>query len=179
MRRATSVPMWSRTVRPRGGSLHPSMPGTSTRWPLEETGRNSVSPWTRPRMISCTGARYSLRQRPDGLGASAGALFGNRGDDVEEQGADALQVRLEEPEHLGLGHRLHAADALDAGVVVGDEGDGGVTHAELPGQVGLGVLGHVDDVEALAAVPAGLGPAREAGPLDDDHRARRVDGDAR
>ena len=32
----------------RSGSSMPSRAGTSTRCPLEEIGRNSVRPWTRP-----------------------------------------------------------------------------------------------------------------------------------
>ena len=37
--------------------------------------------------------------------------------------------------------------ALDADVAVGDQGQAGVAQAELAGQVGLGVLRHVDDVD--------------------------------
>src|SRR5258706_4426394 len=167
--------MWSMTVSPRGGSLHRSMAGMMTRWPLEETGRNSVSPWMRPRMISCTsygsqgppGAPGSIRQGADGFPALARAFGGDGGHHVEQQAPDPVEVGLEEAEHLGLGDRLDPR-TFHPRVVVGDEGDGGVADAQLPGQVGLGVLGHVDDLEALAAVPAGLRPGREAGALGHD-----------
>src|SRR5919198_742559 len=119
MSRATSVPMWSNTVSPRGGSSHPNMAGTMTRWPLEETGRNSVSPWMRPSTISCTSHRSEpyrtapvtsagSLQRPDSFSALAGPLVGDRPDHVEEKPADPVEIRLEEREHLGLGDRLDA-----------------------------------------------------------------------
>src|SRR5258708_39958387 len=106
--------MWSMTVSPRGGSLHPSRAGTMTRWPLEETGRNSVSPWMRPRMISCTsyrnqrrpGAPGSIRQGTDGFAAMARACGGDGGHHVEEQAPNPGEGGLEEDEHLGLGDRL-------------------------------------------------------------------------
>ena len=32
---------------------HPSAHGTRIKWPLLETGANSVIPWTMPRMMAC------------------------------------------------------------------------------------------------------------------------------
>src|SRR5688500_8254538 len=165
MMSATRVPMWSITVSPSEGSSQPSMTGTITRWPLEEIGRNSVSPWTRPRTISrttyrsepCPAGRVNSAgglQRPDSFSTFAGPLLRDRRDHVEEQRADAVEVGLEEAEHLGLGDGLRARFPFHTRVVVGDEGDGGVTDAQLPGQVRLGVLGHVDDLPPLVPVPA-------------------------
>ena len=70
------------------------------------------------------------------------------------------------------GDRLAVGVALDADVAVGDQGQAGVAQAQLAGQVGLGILGHVDDVHAGRRVPARLGPGREAGALDHHDRAR-------
>ena len=42
------MPSWITAVKPAPGSGQPSSAGTMRRWPLEEIGRNSVSPWTRP-----------------------------------------------------------------------------------------------------------------------------------
>ena len=63
---------------------------------------------------------------------------------------------------------------LDAGVVVGDERDARVVHAELAREVRLRILRHVDDVPALRAVPGRLGAGREARALHDDDRAALV-----
>src|SRR5687768_6300278 len=127
--------MWSITVRPNAGSSQPNRTGTMMRWPLEEIGRNSVRPWTSPRTISRTVYGSEL-QGPDSFSAFAGPLLRDRRDHVEEQRPDAVEVRLEEAEHLGLGDRLGARFPFHTRVVVGDEGDGGVTDAQLPGQVG-------------------------------------------
>ena len=77
--------------------------------------------------------------------------------------------------------------AVDAGVVVGHEGDARVRDAELGGEHGLGVAGHVDHVPSHRPEPAALGTGREPRPVDHDHRAavdhvgagapRRVDED--
>src|SRR5262245_16301246 len=55
---AMSVPMWRATskafsVDSESKSSQPNSQGTSRRWPLDEMGRNSVSPWTIPRMMAC------------------------------------------------------------------------------------------------------------------------------
>ena len=89
-----------------------------------------------------------------------------------------MQVLLEEREHLLLGNRWHPGVVLDAGVVVGDECDAGVVHAELAREVRLGVLRHVDDVPALRAVPTRLGARGKAGTRDHDDRSRVVHPDA-
>ncbi len=69
-----------------------------------------------------------------------------------------------------LGDRRHAGVVLDAGVVVGDERDARVVHAELAGEIRLGVLRHVDDVPTLRPVPTRLGARRE--PRSGDHHDR-------
>ena len=66
-----------------------------------------------------------------------------------------------------------AGIVFDAGVVVGDERDAGVVHAELAREVRLGILRHADDVPTLRAVPARLRARREARAVDHDDRARR------
>ena len=43
------VPSWITAVKAAPGSSQPASAGTIRRWPLEEIGRNSVSPWTTPR----------------------------------------------------------------------------------------------------------------------------------
>jgi hypothetical protein len=51
MSNATSVPTWSMTLNASDvmkGSCQPSRAGTMMRCPDDETGRNSVSPWTTP-----------------------------------------------------------------------------------------------------------------------------------
>ena len=63
---------------------------------------------------------------------------------------------------------------LDAGVVVGDERDAGVVHAELAREIRLGILRHVDDVPALRAVPGRLGARGEARALHDHDGAAFV-----
>ena len=75
---------------------------------------------------------------------------------------------LEEREHLGLVDRLLLADP---GVEVGDQRDGGVAEAQLAGQDGLGVAGHVDHGPARAGIALGLGAGGEPRPLDHDHGA--------
>src|SRR5207342_2858883 len=63
------------------------------------------------------------------------------------------------------------------GVVVRDEGDRAVGDRGLPGQDGLGVVGHVYHVPAHLAEPTGLGPRAEARALDHDDGPAVVDGD--
>ena len=50
---------------------------------------------------------------------------------------------------------------LHARVVVGDERDARVVHAELAREEGLGILRHVDHVPALAAETTPTPPVRE------------------
>src|SRR5215213_1577738 len=45
---AAIVPSWITAVNAAPGSCQPSRAGTIRRWPLLETGRNSVRPWTMP-----------------------------------------------------------------------------------------------------------------------------------
>src|SRR5215210_6164812 len=49
MRRAINEAAWSITSKVSPGSSQPSASGTSTRWPEDEIGMNSVRPWTAPR----------------------------------------------------------------------------------------------------------------------------------
>src|SRR5919106_6227008 len=155
MTTARSVPRWRSTSKVRDGLSQPRTAGTTTRCPLEEMGRNSVSPWSRPRKISWNMKSASVVTRPSGregaerLAAAALPLGRDGGDEVEEEDPDPVQIRREELEHLGLGDRHPRLVFPHAGVVVGDEGDGGVAHAQLPGEVGLRVLRHVDDLPTL------------------------------
>ena len=93
--------------------------------------------------------------------------------------AYAMDVVVEEAEHLLLRHRLDSGHPFEAGVVVGHERDPGVADVRLSGERRLGVLRHVDDVPPGAAVPGGLGTGREPRSLHDDDRAAVVHGDAR
>ena len=48
--REPRVARWTMTSKKSTGSRNPSRAWTTTRWPEEETGKNSVSPWTIPRV---------------------------------------------------------------------------------------------------------------------------------
>ncbi|CAM5443470.1 hypothetical protein SANTM175S_10763 [Streptomyces antimycoticus] len=50
MSTASSVPIWVIAVNAGPGSFQPANAAVSRRWALEEIGRNSVNPWTSPRM---------------------------------------------------------------------------------------------------------------------------------
>src|SRR4051812_9804017 len=52
MRTAAMVPSWTTAVNAAPGSSRPRKAGTIRRWAVLEIGRNSVSPWTMPRMIA-------------------------------------------------------------------------------------------------------------------------------
>ena len=63
------VPSWITAVNAAPGSSQPKKAGTIRRWPLEEIGRNSVSPCTIPRTIASialTGVRLFDHQRGRG-----------------------------------------------------------------------------------------------------------------
>ena len=131
------------------------------------------------------GAEHGVASRSDleagtleGGGAGAGALLGNARQEGEQEVLELGVVLLEHPHDLGVAHRLDPGHALQADVVVGDQRDVHVAELELAGEQGLGVAGHVDDLPAVALEPAGLGPGREAGALDDHHGAAVVGGDA-
>ena len=49
---ASIVPSWMTAVKSAPGSSQPTKAGTMRRWAVLETGRNSVSPWTIPRMMA-------------------------------------------------------------------------------------------------------------------------------
>jgi len=50
---AVSVPIWVIAVKAAPGSPPEGSSGPRIRrWALEEIGRNSVSPWTRPRIVA-------------------------------------------------------------------------------------------------------------------------------
>src|SRR5918998_2682389 len=49
---AAIVPSWMTAVNAAPGSSQPAKAGTIRRWPLLEIGKNSVSPWTRPRTMA-------------------------------------------------------------------------------------------------------------------------------
>src|SRR5439155_1603391 len=128
----------------------PARTGTATTRPTAaplSARERSAGSWTR-----CTSRSAALTVAP-----AARCLVDGR-HQVEEQVPDPVDIALEELEHLGLGHRLGSGLTLHAGVVVGDEGDGGVAQAQLPGQIGLGILGHVDDLPPLGPVPLRLRP---------------------
>src|SRR4029453_16106840 len=55
MSSATTVPRWTAASKARPWSGQPRSMGTRIRCPDEETGRNSVAPWTRPRTIAWRG----------------------------------------------------------------------------------------------------------------------------
>src|SRR5439155_12774272 len=77
-------------------------------------------------------------QRADRVGAAAAARLRRQvRQQLVKQRAQTVQVLLEEREHLLLGDRFHARVVLDSGVVVGDECDAGIVHAELAGEIGL------------------------------------------
>src|SRR3954447_836886 len=48
------VPSWMTAVNAAPGSDHPASFGTMSRCAELEIGRNSVSPWTMPRMVACS-----------------------------------------------------------------------------------------------------------------------------
>src|SRR5690625_2760600 len=84
MTTASSVPIWLTAVKAAPGSGQLKKAANTRRWALEETGRNSVSPWMRPRT---TASRMDtelsdFREGPaQGTGARPGALgsTGTRG----------------------------------------------------------------------------------------------------
>ena len=100
--------------------------------------------------------------------ARAAGRVRERADSRGEEAGQAVEVGAEEREDLLLPHSLAG---LGAGVHVGHERERRVALAHLPGQLGLGRAGHVDEVPALGGVVVRLGAGREARTFDDDHRA--------
>src|SRR6202008_2037351 len=68
--------------------------------------------------------------------------------------------------------------ALEAGVIIGDQGDVDITHGQLACQGDLRILGHIDDFPALSAEPLALGARGKTWALNNDHRAAIVNRDA-
>ena len=128
-----------------------------------------------PDVVGAGGMPVAARVRQHVAGAERVEVGRESPDHVQHHGADALRVLLEHREHVVGGHGLGALE--HPGVVVGDQGDVDDGHPELATQVGLGVLGHVDDLPAGVAEPLRLGLGREARALDHDDRAAVVDGD--
>src|SRR5207302_2592492 len=174
---ATSVPKWTATSNATVGAFHPRTNGTSCRWPLDETGMNSVSPWTRPRTSACS--RLTVSSVPDARAvqrgrAWAGPLGGKKRDDREQQVSQPRVVVVEDPDDFGNSHRRHT---FDADVVVGDERDVAVTDLQLARERCFRVLRHVDHVPAHLRVPVRLRARGEPGAFDHDDRSGLVDGD--
>src|SRR5260370_21817359 len=88
------------------------------------------------------------------VGAGAGAFGRKAFDDLEEQVAQAVQVRRECREHLLL---RDALPLFYPGVKVGDERERRVAEREFAGEHGLRVAGHADEGPPLAGVPLRLG----------------------
>ena len=85
----------------------------------------------------------------------------------------AFVVAGEDFHHFGVRHRLDAALAFETDVVVGDQRDVDVAHLEFAGEIGLRIVGHVDDLPAQAREPLRFRARRETRALDDDDRAGR------
>src|SRR4051794_27861444 len=58
MTTAAMVPSWITAVNDAPGSPQPKSSGTMRRWPLDDTGRNSVRPCTIPKMMA---SKYDIR----------------------------------------------------------------------------------------------------------------------
>src|SRR5436305_4566622 len=73
-----------------------------------------------------------------GFSAVTGAVDRDLRYGPEQQPSQPVEVVVEDLEDDLHGDGLDPVDALEAGVVVGDEADVAVTHAQLPGEDGLG-----------------------------------------
>ena len=73
-------------------------------------------------------------------------------------------------------HRVHRDRfvAVDAGVVVGDQGDRGIRDVRFGGEHGFGIPRHVHDVPAHLAEPQALGAGGEPWAVDHHHGAAVV-----
>src|SRR6266550_5642699 len=148
----------------------------STAWSLKKS--IGGPPWNLRR--EAPGAAVFYHTRLEARAAESGCaemFFGLRRDlreDREQQLPQPLVVLLEDLDHGLVAHRV---GPLDADVVVGDHRDVRVAELQLPGEVALGVGGHVDHVPAGVLEPARLGAGREARALDRDHRAAVADRD--
>src|SRR5437870_5141071 len=97
------------------GSFQPKTNGTRMRCPLDEIGRNSVSPCTMPRTSAWkifTAARLSIADTRAGQRSSAGTtpLDGNRRNDRQQQRPQALVVAREHLNDLVDRDRRNALD---------------------------------------------------------------------
>src|SRR5680860_756908 len=117
--------------------------------PLDPVGRRPPAP---------SRFQTGALQRP---AAETAPLFRDYRHEVEDQAPQALVVH-----RIGLAH--------DADVVVRDQRHVDVADLELPRQIGLRILGHVDYLPAGVLIPLGLGSRRETGALHRDHGASVV-----
>ena len=117
------------------------------------------------RYVSSSPSAQAEQEHSPGSGRSAIALA--------RSVPEAFDVAREHREHLLL---THPGPCLGTGVHVGHQGHRGVAHAQLPGQDGLGVPGHVDQRPALCGEVPGLGAGGEARALDHHHRAAEQHG---
>ena len=136
--------------------------GTMIRWPDDEIGRNSVSPWTMPRMMawmmgkgahwrSVGGRRHATWSRRHGDASRCGPAAGRRA-----ESAGCARHDAGPPRSVGIG-------------VVADD----PTEPELGQEVGRPVeVGHLDvgRAEGVGHVGVAAGPGRQPVPLGEGRR---------
>lgn len=102
------------------------------------------------------------------MAARAGAIFRPGGNHIENEFPGGGYGGIKIVDNLSGGNWFEFGLENEAGVIIGDDGNGGVAKGKFLGEDNFRILGHVHDIPIHLGKPGGFGGSGEAGTVNDN-----------